>query len=454
MNELVKFIYENWDGTLRHNIENEGSLIGLPKPYTVSGADDSFNELYYWDTYFTNLGLILSDKLDCSINNVENIAYMIEKYGFMPGGNRTEYLNRSQPPFFTLMVRDIYNLTGDKKWLGKMVKIAEKEYNFWQTKRTTSTGLNRYYHNLSRGDEETVRESAEHICSRLGCELPEDYDTLYSYAENDRIACESGWDCNSRFGMHNQNFNWIDLNSLLYSMEENMAYFATELKTGRSMLWEARASRRLALLNKYCWCESVGMFCDYDFVNGEQSQFLSVASFYPLFAGIATDEQAAKTVANLYRLEHEFGLASCEYRDDLMGLQWDYPHGWACLHYIVIDGLLRYGYVEDAMRLAGKYCATVEYNFEKTGSIWERYDMVTGEVAVTGEKDRLYTMMGWSAGIYLCCRELLAAAEEAEAADNAEATEATETTEVTEATEATEALEATEATDSSEITEQ
>ncbi|MBQ8528914.1 MAG: alpha,alpha-trehalase, partial [Clostridia bacterium] len=405
MRELLEFIGSNWDGTLRHNVKDEDTLIGLPKPYTVPSINDRFNELYYWDTYFTNLGLILSDKLDYAINNTENIAYLIDKYGFMPNGNRKEYLNRSQPPFFTLMVRDIYNLTGDKKWLAKMYKTAEKEYNFWQTKRTTPTGLNRYYHNLSRDDEAAVRESAECLCRRYGLEMPEDYSDVYSYAENIRIVCESGWDCNSRFGMHNRDFNWIDLNSLLYCMEENMAFFATELKNSRGILWEARASRRLALLNKYCWNEEAGMFSDYDFVNGVQSNFLSLASFYPLFAGIANDEQAAKTVANLYRLEQEFGVACCEYREDLMGLQWDYPHGWAPLHYMLIDGLLRYGYVTEAERIARKYCAVVENNFDKTGNIWEHYDTVTGEVSVTQEKNSQSTMMAWSAGVYLCCRE-------------------------------------------------
>ena len=416
MRELLDFIYANWDGTLRHNVKDEDTLIGLPKPYTVPSINDRFNELYYWDTYFTNLGLILSDKLDYAINNTENIAYLIEKYGFMPNGNRTGYLNRTQPPFFSLMVRDIYNLTGDKKWLAKMYKAAEKEYNFWQTKRTTPTGLNRYYHNLNRSDEETVRECAENYCRRLNCEVPEDYDSVYNLAENSRIVCESGWDCTSRFGFRNQDFNWIDLNCLLYSMEENMAYFATELKNSRGILWEARASRRLALLNKYCWNESAGMFSDYDYVNGVQSSFLSLASFYPLFVGVANDEQAAKTVANLYRLEEEYGVASCEYREDLLGLQWDHPHGWAPLHYILIDGLLRYGYVTEAERIARKYCSLVETNFAKTGNIWEHYDTVTGEVSVTKEKSRQYTMMGWSAGVYLCCRGLLDASE----AENAE----------------------------------
>ena len=407
MKELIQFIYDNWDGTLRHNTEDTDTLIGLPKPYTVPSINDRFNELYYWDTYFTNVGLILSGKLDYAINNTENISYLIDKFGFMPNGNRTYYTNRSQPPFFSLMVRDIYDRTKDKAWLSKMYESAKTEYNFWQTKRTTPTGLNRYYHNLERNDLQTVKKSAEYFCRRHKADMPEDEEQMYKYAQSVRVVCESGWDCTTRCGIENYNFNWIDLNCLLYAMEENMAYFADELLLGDGELWHTRAKDRLAIMNKLCISDKTGAFTDYDFVNERCDDLISASSFYAMFVGACTDAQAAKTVALLSKLEQPHGLACCEGRDDIFGLQWDYPHGWACIHYIVITGLLRYGYTSDAKRIAEKYCATVEYNFQKTGNVWEHYDTVTGEVSVTKEKSYQITMMGWSAGVYLYCRSLL-----------------------------------------------
>ncbi len=403
MQKIVDFINEKWDLTRRFTPNDEDTLIGLPKPYTVPSIKDRFNEIYYWDTYFTNIGLIISNKVDYARDNTENIAYLINKYGFMPNGNRTYYLNRSQPPFFSFMIRDVYNVTGDKEWLSKMYASACIEYKFWQEKRGTENGLNRYYHTLYCADKQTYTASAEEYCRRLNSEMPEDDDTVYKYAQNNRIVCESGWDCNSRMGHRLFDYNWIDLNSLLFAMEKNMSYFAAELDNAEAELWRVRAEKRRALLNELCWNEKMGMFCDYDFKNGVQSDFVSLASFYPLFVGLATPEQAARTVKLLSKLEMDYGLACCEKRDDLFYLQWDYPHGWAPLHYMTVEGLRKYGFEQDALRIARKYCSTVERNFEETGNIWEHYDTVTGQVSVTKEKSYQITMMGWSAGIYLHC---------------------------------------------------
>lgn len=428
MKELVEFIYKNWDNTLRYNPprgnkrfladqasfdrrgctkSDEKTLIPLPKPYTVPSISDVFNELYYWDTYFTNVGLILSGKLSYAKDNVENIAYLINTYGYMPNGNRTYYLTRSQPPFFSHMVKEVYLADGDREWLSEMYATAKREYDFWQSNRITESGLNRYYHNFDNSDKEALRSSANIWSMRVNIPPAQDDEELLSYAENVRVVCESGWDCNSRFGLRTFDYNWIDLNSLLFGMEENMAFFAGELNLTEKDVWLARANRRRTLMNELCYNSELGTFCDYDFKNKKQSDFLSLASFYPLWLGLATEEQAAGTVKLLPRLEQKYGVASCERRPDSMGLQWDYPHGWACLQYIVIEGLLRYGYKDDAMRIAKKYTGTVERNFLETGNIWEHYDTVTGKVSVTKEKSYQITMMGWSAGTYLHAKHLL-----------------------------------------------
>lgn len=397
MNTNVKaFILENWDKTVRTNTADEGDLIGLPKPYTVPCIEGTFQEMYYWDTYFTNIGLLLSGKVEQAINNTENMAYLIERYGKMPNGSRTFYLNRSQPPFFSQAVRDIFEVTGDAEWLDRMYSAAEKEYSFWCENRMTESGLNRYY---CDGGDGFGLDAAEYLCERCGLDKPDEAD-IEEYSKCLMSFCESGWDCTSRFDMRAHEFNALDLNSLLYGMEKNMEYFSEVLKNGKSGVWLARAEKRKLLMNRLMWNTENKAFYDYDFKKQKVSDFFSAASFYPLAFGLATKEQAEKTVACLPKIEMLYGTAGCEKRNDNRHLQWDYPNGWGCLQYIVIKGLLNYDYKSDALRIAGKYASLVESNFEKTGTLWEKYNVVTGEVSTASEY-KTPTMMGWSAGVYL-----------------------------------------------------
>ncbi|MBR4061065.1 MAG: hypothetical protein IKK03_14655 [Lachnospiraceae bacterium] len=398
--KLIEYIKNNWEATLRYHPEDEDTLIGLPKPYTVPSIRNKFQELYYWDTYFTNVGLILSGRVEYAKNNIENIAYLIERYGYMLNGNRTYYLNRSQPPFFSHMVKDVYEVILDKGWLNHMYRIAVKEYEFWQTLRQTNCGLNRYYGFMEKSDVETL---VAHVERRLKITCSEEKEERVKMAEAGVTFFESGWDCNSRFGMRPQEYAWIDLNCLLYGMEKNLSFFASEL--GIKNDWEDKAEHRKALLNELCWNEKMGMFADYDYINKTMTDFVSDASFYAMFVKLCTPEQAASTVKLLEKVECEYGIAACEKRDDLMQLQWDYPIGWACLHFIIIQGLRNYGYYKEAERIARKYCTLVENNYEKTGNVWEKYNVVTGEVASTKEGGLAAMMMGWSAGIYLYAKE-------------------------------------------------
>lgn len=403
-NRVTRFIRDNIDKTIRYNPNDDGNLIGLPKPYTVPCIEGKFQEMYYWDTYFTNVGLLQLGNVEQAKNNCENMAYLINKYGFMPNGSRTYYLIRSQPPFFTQMVREVYERTSDKAWLKEMYNAAKDEYQFWQEKRITPSGLNRYYGILDYQGAEYYSALAR-SAKRLRIPVPGNESDAQNLLECMMSFCESGWDCNSRFGMRAHEYNPIDLNSLLYGMEVNIAYFAQELGDAGGIEFLENARKRQQMLDTLCWNDTLGFYCDYDFVNKTQNNFLSVATFYPLFVKSATARQAETIVQSLPKLENTYGIACCENRDDLMDLQWDYPHGWACLHYIVIKGLQNYGYMDDALRIAEKYCSVVEKNFDTTSNLWEKYNTVTGEVSVTKEYESP-TMMGWSAGIYLYCNQL------------------------------------------------
>jgi len=404
--QVVRYIKENWVNTIKPACENEGTLLKLPKPYTTPCMSRMFQEMYYWDTYFANVGLIMSGMAEQAKNNVDNMIYMINTYGHMPNGNRVGYLNRSQPPFLSIMVREVFEATGDLMWLKTEAYPAlEKEYAFWQGERMTTVGLNRYSSNVT--DEERLVRFAGTLCSRSGMPVPEDKEECMELGRSMYSLAESGWDCTSRFALDAHKHAPADLNSLLYMLEDNMAHFAALIGREEDIsLWRARADERREKINALLWSEERGVFCDLNVESGKLNHVVSAAAFYPLFAGFATDEQADRAVEALSLLEQEHGIACCENRDDLLSLQWDYPHGWACLHYIAVRGLMKYGKTEDALRIAEKYVSVAADNFVETNNLWEKYNVVTGKVSVTKEYNTP-PMMGWSAGVYLYCEQLL-----------------------------------------------
>ena len=403
MSPAEKFIRENWKNTIRLNTKDEGEHVGLPFPYTCPCVSGAFQEMYYWDTFFTNVGLLLSGMTDQAKNNCRNMAYLIDKFGFMPNGNRTYYLNNSQPPFLSRMVRHIYQVTREKEWVAEMYPALVKEHEFWQSRRVTTSGLNRYAGEFK--DEAAKIDLAGYFFKRMNMLPAKDPKAAARWGECYRSYAESGWDCTSRFEFDPQDNDWLDLNALLYGFETDLAYFANVLDNGEEEKWNKAAGDRKKLMNEVMWDDEKGMFCDHNFVKDTKSPFVSVAQFYPLFTGLATKEQAAATVKLLPKLEHLYGVAGCQ-NGELLDFQWDYPHGWACHQYIMINALFDYGYHEEALRIARKYVTVVDKVFAETGALWEKYDVVKGEVSVTKEYESP-KMLGWSAGVYLFCRRLV-----------------------------------------------
>lgn len=402
MSKLKEYILENWENTIRFNPQDDtvdGDIrIGLPKPYTVPSIANHFQEMYYWDTYFINRGLIISGRIDQAINNTENMFYLIDKYGFMLNGNRHCYLNNSQPPFLSIMVKEIFEITKDKEWLKNAVYYLEKEYKFWDEKRKTGIGLTQYSCNKEgaiaankyKGFVERISKYPEgHSNEDLSCQ----YITI----------CESGWDITPRWGFETENFVQVELNALMFAFESNMADFYCILGINGAEEWAEKAENRKALMNKYMLKD--GVFYDYNFKTGEISNILSSASFYPMFVEMVTPEQAKALDDILCRLEVEYGIAATETQPTEYTYQWAYPNGWAPQQNLVMQGLAKYGYKEDATRVAQKYVDLVETNFEKTNNIWEKYNVVTGGIDVADESSHRHSvlppMMGWTAGVYL-----------------------------------------------------
>lgn len=401
MNKTKEYIKLHWDECIKTNMSDDGTLIGLPYPYTVP-AVGHFDEIYYWDTYFTNIGLDLCGLQYQSKYNTDNMLYLVEKYGYMPNGNRTYYIGRSQPPFLSEMVKNVYNFYKDKSWLGGAYITLEKEYSFWMKERVSKIGLNTYggYYGKTKEEQANVIDEFK---SRVGYIPQENSDE--EMAKHTVVSCESGWDCNPRWEFDGFNFAPVDLNSLMYMFEKNMEFFASELENNDEKKWEKRAQERKEIIEKYMKGND-GVLLDYNFEKEKQSGIFSAASFYPLYANLADENCAQKTVENLFRIEGDYGIYCCEKNDMPGEYQWDYPNGWACLQYITVKGLHNYGYVADAKRIAEKYISLVDDNFEKTGGIWEKYNVKDGNIEVKNEY-KMPQMMGWSAGVYLVLDEYL-----------------------------------------------
>lgn len=398
MNKVEEYIEKHWDECIKENRNDEGNLIGLPYPYIVP-AVGHFDEMYYWDTYFTNKGLIISGLTMQAKHNVDNMLYMVDKYGFMPNGNRTFYLNRSQPPFLSQMVRDVYDVYGDTCWLKLAYHILEKEYDFWMSKRRHENGLNVYGGEVA---EDEIDEVVDSFARRIKS-TPEGKKA--DVVKHVILSCESGWDMNPRWGITGYDYAMVDLNSLMYMHENNMEYFAKELGLKEAEIWGKRKRDRQSLMTELMQEEN-GVLLDYNVKEDKFSPVFSAASYYPLFVGMANKEQARAAVDNLDRIEEEYGIVACEKNNDKGVYQWDYPNGWACLQYIVMAGLDNYGYKDDAKRIAEKYVNLVDKVFEQTGNLWEKYNVIKGNIEVQDEY-KMPAMMGWSAGIYLAAKKYL-----------------------------------------------
>lgn len=387
--------------TIRENKEDCPPLFGLPYPYIIPSAKDMFQEMYYWDTYFANKGLILWGELEQVRNNIENLCALQERFGFVLNGSHMGFRYNSQPPFLAMMIRELYDVTGDKKWLEKVYQTVKKEHGFWMEKRSTPCGLNRY--DCEELPESWIKNAADCLEERLGYRPDKTDEEL---ARGMYAAGESGWDLSPRMCDEVYNYAPADLNSLLYRQEKELAYFAAELGLlEEETQWEAAAETRGELMRRYLKDEA-GNFFDYNYVTGERIQLANASCLYPLYSGMATREEAEAAVKLLPRIETTYGIACCEENDRDGVYQWGYPNGWPPTHSLIVEGLLKYGYEEDALRIAQKYVRLVENCFEQTGHFWEKYNVAEGNVEVTDEY-KMPAMLGWTFGTYESFRKLI-----------------------------------------------
>lgn len=398
-----------WSVLLREpTVSNAGTLLTLPKSYIVPGG--RFGEIYYWDSYFTMLGLQVAGKIEWIEHMIFNFAHLIQTVGYIPNGNRTYYIGRSQPPFFSLMVDLLASIKGDQV-LSNYLPIMQKEYDFWmQTMRAVELAdraiLNRYWDENETPRPEAYKEDME-LAHQSNLPAP----TMYRHI---RAAAESGWDFSTRWfkeandfaTIHTTDIIPVDLNALLYQVENILAK-AHQLAGHEEQVnhFTKAKEERKKLLVKYCWHPSLEIYCDYDFVNKKPKDTISLAICYPLFTKMASNQEAAAVAKCIEeKLLFEGGLITTTNES---GQQWDSPNGWAPLQWIAVKGLMHYGYDALANKIMQRWLTLNRNVFARTGKMMEKYNVVNTALEAGGGEYEGQDGFGWTNGVFLAMTDLV-----------------------------------------------
>ena len=386
------YIHSFWVRLVHFHPKDDDSLLGLPKPYLVSSHSDAgfdFDEMYYWDSYFNVQGMLDEEHKDLVTGILEDLETLFKRFKVIPNASRTYLMGRSQPPFLTSFIFDIYDTYHmSQAWLKARILVAKQEYEIvWMgTKkpndRLVYQGLSRYY----------------------------DINMLHDLAE-----AESGWDMTPRFGRKALHYLPVDLNALLYKYEADFAKAARILGDAReAAAWDEKADARKGVMNELMWDRIRGLYYDYDYERKRRGNISSLAAYYPMWAGMVDTNQAASLVRALRRFENKGGLATTDalpVRQQVMGhmpTQWAYPNGWAPLQLIVVQALERYGYHEDAKRIAMKWLKSNLWWFNAHGVFLEKYNVVNPEKPPFKGVYPTQTGFGWTNAVFeRFCRDYI-----------------------------------------------
>jgi alpha,alpha-trehalase len=391
------------------------SLLPLPRPYVVPGG--RFREMYYWDSYFTMLGLQQAGRTATVRDMVADFASLIDRYGHIPNGTRTYYLTRSQPPFFALMVQLLAQAEGPSSQAYTQFRPQlQREYAYWtadgaqpapgtaQRLAVRMPGgelLSRYWDDSDQPREESYREDVE--AAKTSPQPPAEF------YRNARAAAASGWDFSTRWFVPGQGLGTIrttrlvpvDLNCLLLTLEQTLARAAHQAgDSSEAPRYRQRARARAAAIRRYCWDDKAGFYSDYDLDARQPTPARTLAAVFPLAYGVATPAQAALVAGHLRR---EFlrpgGLLTTPVAS---GQQWDAPNAWAPLEYMAIMGLRRYGQQALADTVAYRWMRVNVRGFAQTGKLLEKYNVeATGSAAGGGGEYPLQDGFGWTNGVLL-----------------------------------------------------
>lgn len=352
----------------------EGTLLYLPYPYLTPGSAVMFKEMYGWDTYFINLGLLAHGRLDLVQNHILNHAHMVETYGRVLNGNRKYYLGRSQPPLLADSVRLFMCAGGDAAVVRQVYPLLQQEYRgYWEAE----------HHNTPVG----LATNRDLIDSPLRPALA--------------AEAETGLDFTAIYGGDVRECVPLITNCALVRYADAVAEIAGVLgDVGGAEMWRAEAEQRAARIRDLCWDEAAQFFLEYNYVSKQRLPYLSVCAYWTLWAGVATPEQAAACASQLGRFEHPHGLSVTERaysspHPEYKNLQWAYPLGWPPLQIVAVEGLDRYGFREEAGRVSRRFVGMMLAQYAETGKLWEKYNVVTGETEFF-ERYPNQALHGWS----------------------------------------------------------
>ncbi len=379
------YIKAYWPNLERYNPKDTDALIGVPKPYLVpsyaEGHEFDYNELYYWDSYFMVQGMLDEEHKELVMGILEDLISIFKRFSIIPNGSQMYYLSRSQPPFLSSFIFDVYTAYNPgEAWLKEMINVAKQEYQtVWMGQRKPNArqvyrGLSRYY----------------------------DFNYLHDIAET-----ESGWDMTPRFNRHALNYLPCDLNALLFKYEMDFAraarIFGDKAEAAR---WEEAAEARKRTMDELMWDAGRGLYYDFNYVKERRGNVSSLASYYSMWAGMADGTQAAAMVKALKRFEQKGGLSTTDslplqqYVPGSLPTQWAHPNGWAPLQFLVVKGLQRYGYNEDAQRVATKWLTNNLNWFNEHNEFIEKYNVVAPEKPPAKGVYPSQTGFGWTNAVF------------------------------------------------------
>lgn len=412
---LAEHIDKLWPSLVREPLQHppRGSLVRLPHCYVVPGG--RFVELYYWDSYFTMLGLAESGRADLVHCMTDNFAHLVDTYGFVPNGTRTYYLSRSQPPVLALMAQLCESRGGpaQSEYLPQLLR----EHAFWHEgeeglapgtahRRVVVTPdgavLNRYWDDRCTPREEAWREDVL-TASRSSRPREQVWRDL-------RASAESGWDFSSRWmadaaeGLPSTcttDLLPVDLNCFLHELERTIARLSSLVNDHRTAAeFERRSTARAVAIDRCFWAAEAGWYADWNWRTGRRRDVLTAATAVPLFCGLASRPQARAVEKTLRaRLLRPGGLGTTERES---GEQWDRPNGWAPLQWMAVEGLARYGCDELAATVRERWMHSVQVVYRRETRLVEKYDLFAGAAEARGGGGGEYPLQdgfGWTNGV-------------------------------------------------------
>lgn len=389
------YIKNRWNDGLRRE---QDPNYPLPYPYEPPCVNGLFQCLFYWDTFFTNRGLILDGFVEYAKYNTDNLIYLLDKYGCVPNSNSLPGIKHaSQPAYLQYMIRDVYEATKDEEWLKKAYEALKKEYKFWMTKRITPIGLNQYLHH-EKTDEEKI-QFYDYVCTRIAIDKNASREFKIRAGASFNATGESGVDLTPAILFNGEDMVEVDINVHMYNMEGYLADLAHKFEPDKEKGFKNAQRKRKELMDKYMFDEKEGIYWNYNFVKKdiEQKDFHYCCQLLPFVFGLLKDKEAFKKL--LSKLEYAYGIAETEKYPFKYDHQGAFPYSWPFDNCYAFWAATNLGLKEDAMRIGMKYLNMCANSYELSGHLWEVYSAVEPGIAKKKEYPNA-EMLGWTAGIY------------------------------------------------------